>query len=62
MDAYVEKRWYSSVNHRLEQLGCKPLGFGQSTSDRLVDAQKILDSPFGKIPLIADLREDGDGE
>ncbi|MDE0712021.1 MAG: hypothetical protein OXH60_07790 [Rhodospirillales bacterium] len=48
---YRDFRWFSSLDHRLEAVGCLPLG-GDS-SNRLVDAQKILDSPFPRMPLIA---------
>ena len=49
---YQDHRWFDSLNKRLEELECRPLGEG--AADRLVDAQKILDSPFIKMPLIAD--------
>ena len=48
---YQDYRWYDSLNRRLEELDCRLLG--ADAADRLVDAQKILDSPFAKMPLIA---------
>ena len=54
-DDYRDFRWFSSLDHRLEAIGCRPLG--DNSSNRLVDAQKILDSPFPRMPLIAGARE-----
>ena len=51
IDEYRDCRWYPSLDHRLEEVGCKPLGDGGS--DRHIDAQKLLDSPFLKMPLMA---------
>ena len=53
---YSEYRWFSSLDQRLDAVGCKPLG--SERSDRLVDAQKVLDSPFGRMPFI--LQDEGD--
>ena len=50
-DTYSDRRWYASLDQRLHALGCAPLGSGQP--DRVVDAQKVLESPFGKMPIIA---------
>jgi len=50
-DSYEEFRWYSALNSRLEEVECKPLG--QENSNRLVDAQKLLEFPFAKMPIIA---------
>ena len=52
---YGHCRWFSSLDHRLEAVGCKPLG--AEAVDRLVDAQKILELPFPKMPVIADQEE-----
>ena len=54
--SYSEYRWYSSLDQRLDAVGAKPLG--SERSDRLVDAQKVLDSPFGRMPFI--IQDDGD--
>lgn len=51
IDAHRDSRWFSSLDQRLEAVGCKPLG--ATSSNRLIDAQKILDSPFLKMPLIS---------
>ena len=51
-DQYRDYRWFASLDQRLESVGCQTLGPGNS--NRLVDAQKILDSPFPKMPIIAD--------
>jgi len=48
---YGQFRWFSSLDRRLDALGCEALGSGRA--DRLVDAQKVLESPFSKMPLIA---------
>ena len=52
MDDYHEFSWFSSVERRLEELECKPIG--SPDANRLLDAQKILDSPFHKMPIIAE--------
>ena len=55
-DNHRESRWFDSLDRRLEALDCSPLG--TETANRLVDAQKILESPFTKMPLMADLESD----
>ena len=50
-DAHRDFRWFSSLDQRLEDAGCRPLG--SEGANRLVDAQKVLDQPFLKMPLIA---------
>lgn len=50
--AYAGYRWFDSLNHRLEEVGCKPLGSEQT--DRAVDAQRVLEHPFAKMPMIAE--------
>ena len=50
-DDYRDYRWFSSLDQRLEVVGCSLLG--ENSSNRLVDAQKVLDSPFPRMPLIA---------
>ena len=54
---YQDYRWFTSLDQRLEFVGCRALG--DNSSNRLVDAQKILDSPFPKMPLIARAGVDG---
>ena len=49
---YSNYRWFASLDQRLESVGCPVLG--DAHSNRLIDAQKILDSPFLRMPLIAD--------
>lgn len=48
---YEEYRWFASLNKRLEDVECSLLG--SENADRSVDAQKVLDYPFTKMPLIA---------
>ncbi len=43
---YERWRWFSSLNHKLEEL--KLPQFGKS-SDRIVDAQKLLNAPFESL-------------
>ena len=49
---FSNHRWFASLDQRLESVGCPNLG--SVNSNRLIDAQKILDSPFLRMPLIAD--------
>ena len=50
-DEHRGYRWFSSLDQRLDAVGCEPLG--SEKADRLADAQKVLDLPFLKMPLIA---------
>lgn len=50
-DDYGEFRWFTSLNNRLEIVECEQIG--SASIDRSIDAQKVLDSPFVKMPLIA---------
>ena len=50
-DAYGSFRWFAALARRLEAVGCDPLG--SQRAERLVDAQKVLEAPFGKMPIIA---------
>ena len=50
-DAYSNRRWFAALAQRLEIVGCDPPG--TNNADRLVDAQKILDHPFMKMPVMA---------
>lgn len=50
---YNGYRWFTSLNNRLEEVGSALLGEGSSS--RAVDAQKVLDYPFVKMPVIAEV-------
>lgn len=50
-------RWFASLDERLEAVQCSPLG--SEGSNRLLDAQKVLDSPFPKMPLVAESEQGG---
>lgn len=49
--AYAEYRWFDALNNRLDAVGCKSLG--ADSADRSVDAQKVLEYPFVKMPMVA---------
>lgn len=55
-DEFEEFRWFDSLNHRLEAVGCEPLG--STSANRALDAQKVLESPFAKMPMIAEHGKD----
>ena len=48
--AYADYRWSASLDQRLEAVGCEPLG--SDRAERAVDAQKVLEAPFAKMPII----------
>ena len=50
-EEYRNFRWFSSLDQRLQAVGCSPLG--SNDYNRLIDAQKVLESPFSKMPMIA---------
>ena len=52
VEDYQDYRWYAFLDQRLEEVGCSPLG--SDNARRSIDAQKILDSPFPKMPLVVD--------
>lgn len=52
-DELASKRWYTSLETRLRDLDCPPIG--SESADRLRDAQAILENPFQSLPF---LRED----
>ena len=54
---YEGYRWFASLDQRLELVGCLPLG--SPNSNRLADAQKILEHPFLKMPIIAQAETQG---
>lgn len=48
-------RWFETIATRLNDLdGCRPIG--DPNADRLMDAQRILEAPFRRLPV---LREEG---
>lgn len=47
---YEERRWFRSLNHRLEEIQTKPLGV--ENQNRLKDAQRVLDNPFARLPFM----------
>ena len=49
---YESKRWYASLETRLERLKCARIGDG--SSERLKDAQAILENPFRGLPLLGE--------
>lgn len=51
-DTFEDYRWFDSLNHRLEAVGCEPLG--STSANRAMDAQKALEFPFAKMPVIAE--------
>ena len=53
---YSEYRWFASLDHRLQAVGGRQLG--SSNANRWIDAQRILDMPFTKMPLIAEAESD----
>ena len=55
-DDYSEYRWFDSLDNRLEALELKSLGSDQA--DRAIDAQKVLESPFVKMPMIAETNDE----
>lgn len=55
-EQYQQYRWFDSLNKRLEAVGCS--GLGSKGAIRAVDAQKVLDLPFPKMPIIVSARVD----
>ena len=53
-DDLSERRWFDALNSALLRAGCAEVG-GTEEVDRLLDAQKILSQPFGKLPLLYEL-------
>ena len=56
-DDYRDYRWFAYLDQRLDAVGCKPLG--SKTSNRLIDAQMVLEKPFLRMPLMAEAGTDG---
>ena len=57
VEDYSEDRWFASLDHRLQAVECSPLGF--PNANRWTDAQRILDMPFTKMPIIAEAEAEG---
>ena len=55
-DDYSRYRWFDSLNDRLETLELKSLG--SKRAERAIDAQKVLEYPFVKMPMIAEANGD----
>lgn len=56
-EVYGRRRWYSSLQARLEEIEAPPLGSSE-TADRARGAQRLLDLPFSR--LLSRLRQDED--
>ncbi len=54
-DEYQDSKWFASLDRRLKEVGCRPLG--SEGADRIEDAQKIFESPFLKMPLLTEKSE-----
>ena len=50
-EEFNDKRWFRSLNARLESRNLPKIG---EKSNRLVDAQTLLEYPFAKLPLLAE--------
>ena len=50
-EAYSDFRWFSSLDQRLQAVGGKQLG--AEGGERWIDAQRILDLPFARMPIVA---------
>ena len=57
VEDYSEYRWFASLDHRLQAVECRQLGF--PNANRWTDAQRILDMPFTKMPIIAEAEAEG---
>lgn len=47
-EEYGDCRWFSLLDEKLAEHGCPRLG--SDVQNRLADAQKLLDSPLGRLP------------
>ncbi|MCY3567323.1 MAG: hypothetical protein OXH38_01750 [Chloroflexi bacterium] len=45
-----ERRWFDALNSALSRAECSNVG--TEDADRLLDAQRILQRPFGRLPLL----------
>lgn len=50
IDELSQHRWFDALNSVLLRVGCEDVG--AEKANRLLDAQKILQQPFGKLPLL----------
>lgn len=50
---YDGHRWFRALNKRLSDVQCRELG-SNANADRLKDAQRLLESPFGSMPMLRD--------
>ena len=50
-DELSDRRWFRAVNARLEEINSPLLG---SESNRVIDAQHLLDCPFMKLPFLGE--------
>ena len=57
VEEYSEYRWFASLDHRLQAVDCRQLG--SPNANRWIDAQRILDMPFTKMPIIAETESEG---
>ena len=55
-EQYSNFRWLRVLKTRLSETGCAELG--ATKANRLMDAQTLLRSPFGKMPLLAEKVEE----
>ena len=58
-ESYGGYRWYRALQAQLERANCP--GLGDTRADRLVDAQRLLQLPFARMPLIVAVASDGEG-
>ena len=56
IEVYSECRWFASLDHRLQAVNCSQLG--SPNANRWTDAQRVLDMPFTKMPIIAEAESD----
>lgn len=51
-ESHEGRRWYRALRAQLESAKLSPLG--EKRADRLMDAQRLLECPFQRMPLMAD--------
>ena len=56
-DGHEDKRWFASLQQRLDAVGATELG--SNSADRSLDAQKLLELPFRRLPIIAGTERGG---
>lgn len=57
-ESHESRRWYRALRAQLER--AKLSSFGDEAADRLMDAQRLLESPFPRMPLMVDGAVDGE--